>query len=438
MSATNIPLHDAPAFEEPTVQSDASQAGEPQKPVSRWFVFVYTLTYFSMMLVVLMPALFSLAVKAQLLSPGAKAASLGVILGIGAMVNIIATPLAGVLSDRTRLRWGRRRPWLVLGILLALAGATGVAMAPTIPVAILAWSVSNIGAGCLGAAINPVIAENVPESQRGKVGALTGIGTQLAGVAATLSGSMLTSNVLMLFLVPIVAMSIAGVLFIGTVPDRPATVDTGASTRLRAIFTDLKFNPRKHRDFSLVLLGKFMLQVGMTFFSTYQLYFLLDRLGLTPEQAGARLALVGGIGVLVTTGFAVISGILSDRIRRRKIFIYVASALAAAGLITLAFAHNFTMYALGGMLVLACAGIFGSVDLALVGDTLPEKDNAASKWMGLYGVAANMPSAIAPVVAPLILLVGSPEANNYTMLYVSAAAVALSAAFSTKFIRSVR
>lgn len=435
MSATNVP---PVASVVTAVESPVSSIGEPQRPVSRWFIFVYTTMYFSFMLVVLMPALFSLAVKTQLLTPETKAASLGVILGVGALVNIIATPLAGVLSDRTRLRWGRRRPWLLLGVVLAFVGAAGVAVSDSIPMAIGAWCVSNLGAACIGAAINPVIAENVPESQRGKVGALTGIGTQLAGVAASLTGSMLTSNILLLFVLPTIVVAIASVLFIIAVPDRPATPTSGAATGIRAVFTDLAFNPRKHRDFSLVLLGKFLLQVGMTFFSTYQLYFLLDRLGLTPEQAGARLALVGGIGILVTTAFAVISGILSDRLRRRKAFIYVASALAAAGLVTLGLAHDFMTYAVGGMLVLACAGMFGSVDLALVGDTLPDKDTAASKWMGLYGVAANLPSAIAPVIAPLILLVGSPEANNYTLLYVSAAAIALGAAISTKFIRTVR
>lgn len=403
------------------------------------FIFVYLSTYFSFMLVSLMPALFSLAFKMQILTPDTKTASLGILVGAGAIVNIVAMPIAGVLSDRTRLRWGRRRPWLMLGILLGLSGAAGVALSPSLPAAISAWCVSNIGVACLAAAINPVIAEIVPEFQRGKVGALNGIATQLAGVCASLAGSLLTSNVLLLFVVPFVFLIVSSLAFVVTVPDRPAAVPSvGTGRGIGAVFSDLAFNPLMYRDFSLVLLGKFLLQVGMTFFSTYQMYFLLDRLGFTPETAGQRLALVGGIGILVTTGFAVVSGILSDRWGRRKGFIYVAAALAAAGLATLGLAENFLIFAAGGLMVLACAGIFGSVDIALVADTLPDKENGASRWMGLYGVASNLPNAIAPVFAPLILMIGSAEANNYTLLYTSAAVVALGAAISTKFIRSVR
>lgn len=421
---------------DPSPADAPSNAGEPIQPVSRWFIFVYVITWFGYMLAVLMPALFSLALKAQALTPESKAATLGIVVGVGALVNIVAGPVFGVLSDRTRLRWGRRRPWLVLGIVIGLVGAVAVALSPNVVIALLAWAVSNVGAACISAAVSPVIAENIPESQRAKVGALTGVATQLAGVGATLVGGMLTDNLLLLFVVPFIVLIVASVLFVFTVPDRPATKrDTGG---IKAIFTDLAFNPLKHRDFSLVLLGKFLLQIGMTFFSTYQLYFLLDRLGFTPEEAGSKLALVGGIGILVTMSFAIISGIISDRIRRRKGFIYMASGLAAAGLLTMAFADNFLMYAAGCLLILAGAGTFGSVDLALVGDTLPQKDEAASKWMGLYMVASNLPNAIAPVLAPLILLVGSPDAGNYTMLYVSAAAIALGAAITTKFIRSVR
>lgn len=437
MSATNMSPTESPSSA-PDDRPSAASPVEPQKPVSRWFIFVFMLTYFAFMLATLMPGMFSLAVKTQLLAPETKAASLGIIVGVGAFVSIVAVPLAGVLSDRTRLRWGRRRPWLVLGIVLGIAGAVGVAFSPNIGMAIATWCVCTLGNACVSAAVNPVIAENIPEAQRGKVGALTGIGTQLAGVMASLGGGLLASNILLLFLAPFAVLIVAAILFVMTVPDRPATVVVGAKTGIRAVFTDLAFNPLKHRDFTLVLIGKFLLQVGMTFFSTYQLYFLLDRLGFTPETAGSQLAIVGGIGILVTTAFAIVSGILSDRWRRRKVFIYIASVLAAAGLITLAFAHDFLTFAAGGLLVLACAGMFGSVDLALVGDTLPDKENAASKWMGLYGVAAAVPSAIAPVFAPLILLVGSPEANNYTMLYVCGAMIALGAAISTKFIRSVR
>src|SRR4029079_4853708 len=47
-----------------------------------------------------------------------KVGALGLVTGVGALVAVIAPPLAGALSDRTTSRFGRRLPWLVGGTLL--------------------------------------------------------------------------------------------------------------------------------------------------------------------------------------------------------------------------------------------------------------------------------------------------------------------------------
>lgn len=43
-------------------------------------------------------------------------------------LTIAATPVLGALNDRTRLRFGRRRTWLVVGIVLIIAGLCGTAL----------------------------------------------------------------------------------------------------------------------------------------------------------------------------------------------------------------------------------------------------------------------------------------------------------------------
>src|SRR5215510_2610073 len=42
----------------------------------------------------------------------------GLILPIGALVSLLITPVAGALSDRSRSRWGRRRPYMLVGTLI--------------------------------------------------------------------------------------------------------------------------------------------------------------------------------------------------------------------------------------------------------------------------------------------------------------------------------
>src|SRR5690606_36901930 len=102
--------------------------------------------------------------------------------------------------------------------------------------------------------------------------------------------------------------------------------------------------------------------IALAFLSTYQLYFLLDRLGFTAEEAGAKLALVGGIGILITMTFAIVSGTLSDKLKRRKAFIYTSSLLAAVGLGLMAFTDEFGMFFAAVLFILGAAGMFGSVD----------------------------------------------------------------------------
>jgi MFS family permease len=424
---------DASGALNPTVTVDQVEFEEPSR-VSGWFITVYTLTTFGANLTMLAPMLFGLSYKIQLVDPGGKEASLGLVVGIGALFNIVVTPIAGVLTDRTRTRFGRRRPWVAAGIVICAGAGAGIALAPTVLLIGFAWVVYIIGLAAILSALAPVLADQIHETQRGKVGALSGVSVQLAGVAASVAGSLLTGNILVMFVLPVGVLLVAFVLYVFVIPDRPAA-DSVVHDSLSRVFKQLIFDPRKHRDFALVWLGRFLLQVGMTFFSTYQLYFLLDRIGLSPESAGQKLALVGGIGILVTTGFAVVGGILSDRLRRRKPFIYLASALAAAGLSIMAFAPNVPIYATATLFILAAAGLFGSVDLALASDLVPYRAESG-RWMSILNVAGYVPSAIAPVVAPLILLVGGGQ--NYTALYLAAALIATGAGITAWRIRAAR
>lgn len=409
-------------------------AAEPP-PASKWRMFVFILTMFIGNWALLSPVIFSVAYKVQLIDPDNKETSLGIIVGIGAVFNLFAGPLFGVLSDRTRTRWGRRRPWIAGGLVIIAIGATILAFATTTVFVGVGSVIYTLGIAAAFGALVPFMSEFLPAAQRGRVGALVGVGAQLSGVIAVLLGGVLLSNVFLLFLLPVAAFAVVFVLYAIALPD---TLPPRSEHREPAwtALSQLVFNPFKHRDFALVWIGKFCMQVGLTFLSTYQLYYLLDRLGLAPAEAGQRLALVGGIGVLVTTLFAILGGFLSDKIKRRKPFIYAGTALSCAGLLTLAFASDVVSFAIAVSLVLASAGLFGSVDLALATDLIPDRAQAG-RWMGIYYVSNSLSGAFAPVFAPVILLIGG-VGGNYTALYIVGAVVALGAGLATSRIRSVR
>ena len=412
--------------------SDAATP-EPAK-VGGGFIAAYMLAYFGLNLVMLMPALFSLAYKVQVVDPDGKDTSLGLVIGLGSILGLVFGPIAGVLSDATRLRWGRRRPWIIAGLLVSALGALVLALAPNIPLMIVGWAICQFAVATISAGFNPILAEQVPSSQRGRVGSLGGVSAAFAGVGASLIGSFLTGNMLLLFLLPPAVFAVGAVILVLILKDRPAPADTVVPS-VAGVFKGFWFNPIRYPDFAMVFLGKFLLQFGFTFFSTYQLYFLLERLGFTPEQAAQSLAAAGGISLLALMGFAVLGGFLSDKLRRRKPFIWLAAGLIASGLVVVSTAPNLVVFIIGGTLLSAGSGAFNSVDLAMATDLLPEKDKAG-KYMSIYYLSSGIPGVIAPIIAPLIIAIGG--GGNYPALFISGAILAIGTGITTWRIRGVR
>lgn len=427
-------IDETPAPADAAATLAAPVVPEPQKKVGGLFLTLYGLLNFGLYLTVMMPALFSLPYKVGVIAPDDKVSVLALVATVGAIVGVIAGPVAGVLSDRTRTRLGRRRPWLIGGLIVLAAGVTVVALAGSVPVLILGWIIVSLGGAANGAAITPIVAERVPQSQRGTVGAIVGVATQLGGVLGYTIGGMLTGSMLLLFLAPVAVFAALGVVFMLTI--REPVVELPRTT-ITQTFRSLVFNPRRHPDFSFLWVGKLLMQVALAFLSTYQLYFVIDRLGFTAEEAGAKLSLVGGIGILITMTFAVVSGMLSDRFTRRKVFIYTAAVLSAIGLSLMAVTDGFGLFFASVLFILGAAGMFGSVDVAMASDLVPDRDQAG-RWMSIYNLAATLSTALAPLLGAVLLMAGTPDSTNYTALFLGGAVIALGTGVTTIFVKGVR
>jgi MFS family permease len=144
------------------------------KASAGWFA-LFTLAWLAIWTVQLTPV--QLLLPDQLDTPGTAGTWVygvvysGIVLGVGGLAGVIAGPLSGALSDRTRTRWGRRRPWAVgaswlTAVCLLL---TGMAQGPW---AIgVAWTGVSIGIAVASAAFTALIADQLPERQRGSAAA---------------------------------------------------------------------------------------------------------------------------------------------------------------------------------------------------------------------------------------------------------------------------
>ncbi|MEN8260893.1 MAG: MFS transporter [Pseudomonadota bacterium] len=99
---------------------DDSSKTNPQ-PLSRKTMVFYGLPQLTHAVVTLPLALFIPSFYADDLA--LPLASVGIAIAISRLLDIVTDPLIGVLSDRCRTRWGRRKPWVAAGTPLLMLSA---------------------------------------------------------------------------------------------------------------------------------------------------------------------------------------------------------------------------------------------------------------------------------------------------------------------------
>ena len=420
-------------------RAPAEAALEPESPAARrvgWgFISLYTLAYLGTVLVLLAPLLVTLALKVNSLVGIEQApSSLAVVTGIGALVAMVGNPFFGRMSDRTSSRLGMRRPWMVIGLVGGSLGVLVVAVAPNIPVVLVGWCIAQLLFNALLAAMVAVLPDQVPVAQRGLVAGVLGVCLPVASVSGTFFVQLFTGNQLAMFLVPCAIGGFFILLFAIMLKDRRLAKADKPTWSLREFASSFYVNPRKSPDFAWAFASRFMFVVAYAFVTTYQAYFLLNKIGSTEADVPQQIFLGTLAQSIVIVTASVIGGRLSDWTGRRKIFVFTASIVYGLAMFVLAIASNFNGFLVGMAISGLGFGMYMAVDLALVADVLPNKDNAA-KDLGVLNIAGALPFAVAPAIAPAILAIGG---GSYGVLYGFAGVCAILGAVAILPVKRVR
>lgn len=387
----------------------------------------------------LTPATITLALRVREITPTDATRAASLVLMAGALVALVSNPAMGALSDRTRSRFGRRRPYLLAGALVGLIALLVVGIARSLGWVLVGWCVAQLAYNAVLVAMVAIVADRIPTSQRGTVVGILGMCLPIGQIAGTFLVQHLASDLLLALLVP-GAVGLVGTWMLafslhgdsaGSGPGMAAAVartvsgshaDAGreADAELGAGAGPSGSGSTRHRDFAWAWLSRALFVVGNVSFQTYQPFLLLDALGADPSQVPAlvfRSTLVLA-ATMVLCSF--IAGRLSDRLGRRKPIAVVGSVLQGLGLWLIAVAHSygalFAGVAVGGV----GRGIYEGVNLALVTEVLPDRAAHAAKDLGLLNVANALPQVIAPLLAPVIL---ESSGANYTLLFLIAGAL---------------
>jgi len=432
MAFTSAEPPSAAAAVDPRVDPAAPPGGvptngnePPRAPAS--YVWMVVAATFGVYMAFVTPIAYSLAVKVSQLAPDNEE-YLGYVTGAGGVAAVLAAPFFGRLSDRTRSRLGRRRPYFIAGTVIGVLALVIMASAPSMVVLGVGWVLAQASWGTILSLLLASQADRLPMSQRGRVAGLSGIVQQLAPVTGVLLSGALIGNNLLLFLVPGVVGVVAMTLFVLLVrePDSRGLDLPSEPLSLSSMVRTYTFSPRRNPDFAWNWFGKFLFVIGLTFNTTFTTFFLADRMDATVEEVAGLVAVLGGAGVVAGMLGAIGGGFLSDRLRRRKAFVLAGAVVFSAGVVLMAMTHSMPLIITGAVLGTFGIGMFSAVDQALALDVLPERETDAGRYTGIYGFSTSIPQAIAPLIAPLFLAVGASGGDkNYTLLYLVAAAFTL-------------
>ena len=338
------------------------------------------------------------------LNPGAQGVLLALIIAVGAIAPIIVQPTVGMISDYTITRWGRRKPYIVIGALLDVAFLAGFAWSNTFLAMLAFYFLLQLSSNFAQGPFQGYVPDLVPARQVGTASGLMGLmlvlGTIVGVGIATVGGAASAPAVLALGAVEVVTM----VILVATVDEgRAAPRRTGSWRQVALSAWD--------RDILRESNVLWLLLVRLLFLGAYNVTALatpyFERVhGLTDTAADQTVFLATVIVGVATHHAALPGGRLSDRFGRRAV-IWGAGVIAGLGLLGVAVAPSrelaiasFVPFGIG-------MGFFLSADWALMADVIPK--HTSGRYMGVLNAGTAM-------AGPVFLIVGGPTQDIFGAL----------------------
>ncbi|AMB59776.1 MFS transporter [Microterricola viridarii] len=363
-----------------------------------------------------------------------KESNLAVVAFATALFSLIAVPLWGALSDRTRSRWGRRTPWMALGTLGAAAGLVATGFASSLGMLAVAWVLTQVFMNAVITPISAAVPDQVPVPQRGVVSGWMGFTYTFAIVLGTAIGTVATAvwsgafGITMGYVLCAAVCVLAMLPFLLTRWEKPSVDRMLEAFRLKDFLACYWVNVRKHPDFGWAWITRFFVSLSSALALFYLYYYLQDSVGLTRDDAAGDGGLRVSDGVLLLTAvyafsvFAtvVVAGVLSDRVGKRRVFVSASAVFTAIGVLIMAFSPEFPVVVVAAIILGLGTGVFTAVDFALVTEVLPSSASNG-KDIGIIGLAVNLPNMLAPILAAFMVTAFA----GYSALYVLAAVLAI-------------
>ena len=359
-----------------------------------------------------------LPLKAEALAGGEKALLLSQIAMIGGITAAAANYVIGALSDATPGRFGRRRPWMVVGCLGAGSALMAIQVAPDLPILILAVIAFQLAVNAVYGPLLALVPDLVPDGQKGLLSAVAGLALPIANLfTALLAILMIRAPQASYAITAVVAAALILPLALGVREEARPNREAKVRLSLRAL---------KDREFGLAFLARLAAESTVAIHTLFLLFFIQGLPANTLPPGWNAAALFGALLVVSTiaaTLAGLIGGVMSDKLRRRRAFV-VAGCLAMGAAMTVFVSWpSVAGLATAQILFGVGHGLHAAVVAAMNAEILPEPKQAG-RDLGVMNIAVALPQTLAPAGAALLFAAGLP----LSAVFASAAVLAALAA----------
>jgi Na+/melibiose symporter-like transporter len=366
------------------------------------------ITVFGFALTALWQSLHSIILPLRLLDivPEAqKNTYLGWLTFSGLILAMAAQPIAGAISDRSGFRWGRRRPYILIGGVAALLIIPGIGLAGSFAAIFAVYCLLQIATNTAQGPYQAFIPEFVPENKHGAASGVKALLEITGGVMLVYLASLFMdryaagqgSGWLWLVLGILAAVLLAGMLAtVLMVKEQPISIKSRRTPFATELFRTAR-EALANRAVVWFLVSRLLVYMAFTTIQQFALYFLRDVIGITnPAESTARFSIFAVAGMLAVVWPA---GYLSDKIGRKSISV-TAGLMGAAGIGIIALTKEYNTILLAAVIIGMAMGAFNSANWALATDLVTRGEEG--RYLGIANMSTAGGAALARAIGPVI------------------------------------
>lgn len=365
-----------------------------------------------------------------------SAALIGLLMGMDNVLGIVIQPWMGNRSDNTRTRWGRRIPYLAVGLPVAALLFATIPLASTLPVLIALMFAYTLVANSVKPVGESLLPDYVRPERRSRANAVVKIAIALTVIVSALISTFLVDDYpVASFWLPSALMIVCAAVLVTRVRDSDSPAyravvaeeagEAAPASRMRDVLRDIVRDADRSR--LLVIVAIFLF--GCAWFASRSLIttYGMESLGLSRGDAGG-LTLLSGVAYLLA---AFPLALLAERIGRLRVMA-AGMALFVVSMVAGTLAHSAT-----GTVVALCAGAVGAagfmINAAVVLWNLAPSSRVLGTYSGLYTVGWYSGGFAGPA-----LVGGMVDLTSWDLMLVEAALLAVFAVVVVLRILAVR